>query len=362
MGAAFRDETIMMTRCPHCRTAFRVTREQLLARDGKVRCGACRRAFNAMGYLHKLPQETEEVASPPQMPPVAAYDAPPKEPPVLETRLLPEEDSASAEDDFFAGWPPAPPETNAAPAVKLAAAPDPVIAAQHASTIIAARQSATHPSLAPDARAPEPIDALLASIRHSSDPIDALLAQKDVLEDDSLLEDEEADIASSSRWSDAQAEVSAEAVYPQWPFVLAFLLFGFLLLFQVVYHYRSELGRQAPAFLRIFSAFNVSMPLAQEIEWLSIDASELSPAANPGHFQLAATLRNQSRYPQAWPQLEISLTDSYDNILTRRVFPPAEYLPADTSPAFAPGDTSLRLYLDAGDLNPTGYRLYLFYF
>ncbi|MDR2366086.1 MAG: DUF3426 domain-containing protein, partial [Zoogloeaceae bacterium] len=70
---------------------------------------------------------------------------------------------------------------------------------------------------------------------------------------------------------------------------------------------------------------------------------------------------NQSRYLQAWPQLEISLTDSYDNILTRRVFPPVEYLPADAPLAFAPGDAALHLDLDAGNLNPTGYRLYLFY-
>ncbi|MDR1349258.1 MAG: zinc-ribbon domain-containing protein, partial [Zoogloeaceae bacterium] len=93
----------MLTRCPHCRTAFRVTREQLLARDGKVRCGACRRAFNAMGYLD---QETGRKTPETEPPAAIASDTPPEETSFLETLIFPEENSVSEEDDFFAGWPP----------------------------------------------------------------------------------------------------------------------------------------------------------------------------------------------------------------------------------------------------------------
>src|SRR5262245_21502190 len=38
----------MMTRCPTCSTAFRVTEQQLRARDGQVRCGRCDTLFDAM--------------------------------------------------------------------------------------------------------------------------------------------------------------------------------------------------------------------------------------------------------------------------------------------------------------------------
>ncbi len=38
----------MLTRCPHCRTAFRVTPEQLKMRQGRVRCGACHTVFDAL--------------------------------------------------------------------------------------------------------------------------------------------------------------------------------------------------------------------------------------------------------------------------------------------------------------------------
>jgi len=36
-----------VTQCPHCRTSFRISRAQLGAAHGAVRCGACMRVFNA---------------------------------------------------------------------------------------------------------------------------------------------------------------------------------------------------------------------------------------------------------------------------------------------------------------------------
>ncbi|MDR1854257.1 MAG: DUF3426 domain-containing protein [Azoarcus sp.] len=41
----------MLTRCPSCQTVFRLTSDQLLARQGRVRCGNCLFAFNALDHL-----------------------------------------------------------------------------------------------------------------------------------------------------------------------------------------------------------------------------------------------------------------------------------------------------------------------
>lgn len=46
---------MMLTRCPDCSTAFRVTPEQLKARAGKVRCGHCSGVFNALETLEDTP-------------------------------------------------------------------------------------------------------------------------------------------------------------------------------------------------------------------------------------------------------------------------------------------------------------------
>jgi predicted Zn finger-like uncharacterized protein len=46
----------MYAQCPECRTVFRITRAQLDARGGFVRCGQCRQVFDARGtLLDKLP-------------------------------------------------------------------------------------------------------------------------------------------------------------------------------------------------------------------------------------------------------------------------------------------------------------------
>lgn len=43
----------MNTQCPHCHTVFRVAQEQLDAAEGRVRCGRCRKVFDARARLQK---------------------------------------------------------------------------------------------------------------------------------------------------------------------------------------------------------------------------------------------------------------------------------------------------------------------
>lgn len=45
----------MYTRCPHCETHFRVSREQLQVSSGQVRCGRCQSAFDAFATLTSHP-------------------------------------------------------------------------------------------------------------------------------------------------------------------------------------------------------------------------------------------------------------------------------------------------------------------
>ena len=48
----------MYTQCPDCSTAFRVTAEVLKQAAGKVRCGGCGIAFNALEYLsEQMPEQ-----------------------------------------------------------------------------------------------------------------------------------------------------------------------------------------------------------------------------------------------------------------------------------------------------------------
>lgn len=61
-----------VTQCPHCRTSFRISRAQLGAAHGAVRCGACMHVFNAAQQL--LVDQTR--ASKPAAPQAAATPRP----------------------------------------------------------------------------------------------------------------------------------------------------------------------------------------------------------------------------------------------------------------------------------------------
>lgn len=61
-----------VTQCPHCRTSFRVSRTQLGAAHGAVRCGACLHVFNAVQQLLGERAASAKPAAPalPAAPPV----------------------------------------------------------------------------------------------------------------------------------------------------------------------------------------------------------------------------------------------------------------------------------------------------
>lgn len=57
----------LVTRCPVCGTAFRVVREQLAARGGRVRCGKCATVFDGVAALVEEGGEKLVLEPPPQL-------------------------------------------------------------------------------------------------------------------------------------------------------------------------------------------------------------------------------------------------------------------------------------------------------
>jgi predicted Zn finger-like uncharacterized protein len=56
----------LVTRCPACRTAFRVRREQLATHSGSVRCGKCAEVFNGITGLVEEGAEQSSIDPSPQ--------------------------------------------------------------------------------------------------------------------------------------------------------------------------------------------------------------------------------------------------------------------------------------------------------
>jgi hypothetical protein len=135
------------------------------------------------------------------------------------------------------------------------------------------------------------------------------------------------------------------------------------------YRYRGDvatlLPESKPLLQRICIEFGCEIPLSRRVELLSIEASDLqADSANPSVMVLTATLRNRAAFVQAFPALELSLTDPQDQTIARRVLSAQEYAPRGTrvdSGFAAGGELLVRVYMEAASLKATGYRLYLFY-
>ncbi|WP_316151485.1 DUF3426 domain-containing protein [Cupriavidus sp. BIC8F] len=67
----------LVTRCPACRTAFRLVADQLRLRQGLVRCGQCETVFDAREHLIEIPLPTDAASSASSAPSAAASPAAP---------------------------------------------------------------------------------------------------------------------------------------------------------------------------------------------------------------------------------------------------------------------------------------------
>lgn len=140
---------------------------------------------------------------------------------------------------------------------------------------------------------------------------------------------------------------------------------------QLAHAYRSELALALPGSLPWLEAgckrLGCTIPPPRRVDLLSIEASELAAERTaPGVLTLTAALRNRAAFAQAYPHLELTLTDAADQPVARRVLDPREYAGADAArragAAFPAGaEQPVRLHIDAAGLNARGYRIFLFY-
>ena len=83
-----------------------------------------------------------------------------------------------------------------------------------------------------------------------------------------------------------------------------------------------------------------------------------------GLLILTATIRNRAPTRSAYPHLELTLTDTQDQVVVRRALRPADYVSGTADPAAgiaATGRSPVKLFIDASATSQAGYRLYLFF-
>jgi len=146
--------------------------------------------------------------------------------------------------------------------------------------------------------------------------------------------------------------------------LLAIVLAG-----QAAYAFRTELMVQIPQtrsyYVRLCESLGCTIGLPKLSNYLHIEASDLKAVdpSHPNEIELLVSVRNRAPVDLAYPAFELTLTNSLEQAIARRVFLPAEYLPPGAQAGGLKAGTELpiQLYLDTGTLRAAGYRLYLFY-
>ncbi len=313
---------MMLTRCPACSTVFRVTPEQLKAKKGKVRCGQCQHIFNALDTL--LDAKREE--------PVVQLDSAPAE--AISHGLECQSLDLSAE------------QTQDGSSV------EPVIAVVSATSYATDMPVAIATNEIPEAKPDIPIVQPQPPL-----PLPEQVAEEDrqPQEIEPLLHD-----------------IEETPQKHGWLWALAALLAFGLLLFQVVLQFRVELAVMVPdvkpALQALCRLLDYDLPYPTKVNLLGIEASDLHPdPQNQGQLVLTATLKNRAPFAQTLPHLELTLTDTADQPILRKILAPMDYLPktSDKAAGFVPNsEISVNLALiPDNSINTTaaGYRLYLFY-
>lgn len=141
----------------------------------------------------------------------------------------------------------------------------------------------------------------------------------------------------------------------------------FALLIQAMTTFRNSLAAQFPQLKPVLVAtcavFGCRVELPAQVDALAIETGELETVSGDTYL-LTTSLHNQGLLIQAWPHIELALTDADNKTVLRRVFAPAEYLPKDAAPAkgfAARSEQPVRLHFELSQVKASGYRIAVFY-
>lgn len=333
----------MKTRCPACQTVFRVTPGQLVARAGRVRCGKCAHVFDAgKTLLADSPEVTATIF--------------PDDPIALST-----ESGVTAAEKVDERLPSSTPDD-----------------AEFLEPLIAT-QPPTAPAYDPDGgEITEQNEAQSSEPTVAEIPLTVLPSPQatttSVRTEELILPRETGEIPGYSKWAESALAGTPSAIgVPEsanhWPFAVAAGMLVAVLLVQITFHFRGDLAvrfpSMRPSLETMSAALGAALPLPTNAELINIEASDLqADPTDPTRLVLNASLRNSAPYAQAYPQLELTLTDTQDGAIARRTFTANDYLPKAQSadqPFAGNAVQSVRLQLEITALNPSGYRLYVFY-
>ncbi len=399
---------LLATKCPHCKTTFKVANDQLKLQSGLVRCGICHQVFNGIENLASAENVTHTIKiNKPVVPIEKPVDSTPI-PPVKETvekkaspaelefdlfdefnlasatapavvkvepRLEPEKKLPQLEDEFFPSQfredflhTQAPEEFHAKVQALLDAdlqaahqlSGEPVIPADEYIEEIIVDQ----PEEVEDSQPTAPVKRLsdLRGLMSSVDTTDELNDDDDESnEDHDEGGDEEIAKLNFIRQANSRKRMT-------WFFSIASVMLAIVLVGQGVYQFRDLIAASFPAskdtLVSLCKLANCQVNLPAQLDALSYEADELHTLPREKTFEFSMLIRNHSSVTQAWPDIELTLKDNNKQIVLKKAFRPSDYLsgPADVLNGLQGNqEQAIKVYFVLDQLKASDYVVAMFY-
>lgn len=154
-----------------------------------------------------------------------------------------------------------------------------------------------------------------------------------------------------------------------WAYFALSMLLLLVLMAQSVYFMRTKIvalyPQTKPLFTQACHALKCTVPLPQQIDLLTIDDSDMQEHLTYQHVLIfSSTLINHANFAQAYPNIELTLTNTEDEPVLRRTFKASDYLQSPTSSTLgiaAKEEVRIKLPLNTSDIAVAGYRVSLHY-
>jgi predicted Zn finger-like uncharacterized protein len=413
----------LATICPHCNTTFRVASDQLKLRGGIVRCGACNEVFDGNAALvdaaARQAAQPPAVDAPPPPPDTSASDAFDAEIAEIEAKETEPADAPVFTLDFdttfdpIGIWPkpgevsqPEPePEPEPAPETEREPEPapqpepegkqepdpepdyepepevdeeivalpppddEPITIAAHGDqpdslAPFLMRASAAAEAAPPDAQAVAVNSPRRSAVKRNKAARPAPVVMPADLPEPVVEDEPVSDEPEFVRRSRRQEETGRTR---RIVLLAASALLLLALCAQTVATFRNVLAAHFPGTRPVLVAtcavFGCKVELPAQIDTLSVETGELQSLGGNA-FSYTTLLRNPGTLAQAWPHIELALTDANDKPLVRRVFTPAQYLPPGVAAAkgFGPrSEQAVKLFFELNQIKASGYHIAIFY-
>ena len=310
-----------ITSCPACETQFLLTTEHIKAHRGKVQCGQCEHIFNAKNRLTEVSDDIHNTS----------------------------EYKAGLESEQQTNLPNTPPNTSQNTAQNIDNKPIKAVLEGVLSAVPNLDNLNANTTLYPQAEDPSIGDQTHINI-----------------DDNYSYEDETPiiidDLANKAKLEKRQTKLNT------W-----FLLLGLFLLIlaslQTIYFLRSKIASYYPQFkpylVQACDALQCGIDVPKNIDLLTIDDSDMQESKTYEKvIDFSSLLINNANYNQTYPNIELTLTDTNDKPVIRRLITPTEYLKTNANLAdgiIGNDQIRLKLAISVADVSVAGYRVLLTY-